>query len=86
MSETLTVKSESADISYLAGVVLVLMAGVFWSSMGLGIRMIEQANVWQILCYRSFSLSIFLFILITFRSGYQPIKTIQRSGIVGLSS
>lgn len=71
-------------LSYLNGVFLVLMAGVFWSTMGLGIRHIEQANVWQILCYRSFSLSIFLFVLISFRSGFKPIKTIKRSGIAGV--
>jgi len=83
MSETLTVKSESADISYLAGVVLVLMAGVFWSSMGLGIRMIEQANVWQILFYRSIALACFLFFIISFRSGYKPLRAIRSAGIAG---
>jgi len=84
MSETLTVKSESADISYLAGVVLVLMAGVFWSSMGLGIRMIEQANVWQILFYRSIALACFLFFIISFRSGYKPLRAIRSAGIAGV--
>lgn len=80
---TLTVKP-AASLSYLNGVLLVLMAGVFWSTMGLGIRNIEAANVWQILLYRSFSLSIFLFILISFRSGFKPIQTIKRSGIAGV--
>jgi drug/metabolite transporter (DMT)-like permease len=84
MSETLTVKSESADISYRAGVVLVLMAGVFWSSMGLGIRMIEQANVWQILFYRSIALACFLFFIISFRSGYKPLRAIRSAGIAGV--
>ena len=60
------------------------MAGVFWSTMGLGIRNIEEANVWQILCYRSISLSIFLFVLISFRSRFQPFRTIKRSGIAGV--
>lgn len=83
MSETLAVKPESADISYLTGVVLVLMAGVFWSSMGLGIRMIEEANVWQILFYRSIALACFLFCIISLRSGYKPLRAIRSAGIAG---
>ena len=70
-------------ISYFTGVVLVLMAGVFWSTMGLGIRYIEEANVWQILFYRSWALSAFLFLIITFRSQFQPFKTVRRAGISG---
>jgi len=71
-------------LSYLNGVLLVLMSGVFWSTMGLGIRNINDANVWQILCYRSFSLAIFLFVVISFRSGFKPISTIRKSGIAGV--
>ncbi len=84
MSKPSSDKETSASLSYFNGVLLVLMAGVFWSSMGLGIRHIENANVWQILCYRSFSLSIFLFFLISFRSGFKPLTTIKRSGIAGV--
>ena len=71
-------------LSYFNGVLLVLMAGVFWSTMGLGIRNIDDANVWQILCYRSVSLSIFLFIVIIVRSNYKPFATIKKSGIAGV--
>ncbi len=84
MSESSPGRKTPASLSYFNGVLLVLMAGAFWSTMGLGIRHIEEANVWQILCYRSFSLSIFLFILISFRSGFKPIQTIRRSGIAGV--
>lgn len=83
MSDTLTAEIETPGISYLNGVVLVLMAGVFWSSMGLGIRMIEVANVWQILFYRSIALAIFLFLVISFRSGFKPLQTIGRAGMAG---
>jgi len=83
MSEALAVKLESPRISYFVGVVLVLMSGVFWSSMGLGIRMIEQANVWQILFYRSIALACFLFCIITLRSGYRPLAAIRNAGIAG---
>lgn len=84
MTDTVLSAERPASLSYFQGVLLVLMAGVFWSTMGLGIRNIEDANVWQILCYRSFSLSIFLFILVSYRSGYKPLITIKRSGIAGV--
>jgi drug/metabolite transporter (DMT)-like permease len=83
MSETLAARLESPNISYFSGVVLVLMAGAFWSSMGLGIRMIEQANVWQILFYRSIALATFLFCIITIRSGYNPLRAIRSAGLAG---
>lgn len=72
------------SLTYVKGVLLVLLAGAFWSTIGIGIRSIEEANVWQILFYRSFSMSIFLFILISIRSGFKPVKTIKRSGIAGI--
>jgi len=83
MSEALATKLELPRISYLVGVVLVLMSGVFWSSMGLGIRMIEEANVWQILFYRSIALACFLFCIITLRSGFRPLAAIRSAGIAG---
>ena len=52
--------------------------------MGLGVRMIEQANVWQILFFRSIALATFLFVIITFRSGYKPLRTIRKAGIAGV--
>ena len=81
MPDALTARLESTNISYLNGVVLVLLAGVFWSSMGLGIRLIEEANVWQILLYRSLALAAFLFCIITYRSGFKPIAAIRKSGV-----
>lgn len=84
MSEVLAARLDKTSISYVQGVMLVLMAGVFWSSMGLGVRMIEQANVWQILFYRSIALSTFLFCIIGIRSGYKPFAVIRRSGIAGI--
>ena len=84
MSEVLAARLEKTGISYVQGVMLVLMAGVFWSSMGLGVRMIEQANVWQILFFRSIALSTFLFCIISVRSGYKPFAVIRKSGIAGI--
>jgi drug/metabolite transporter (DMT)-like permease len=83
MPEALAARLDLPRISYLGGVVLVLMAGVFWSSMGLGIRMIEQANVWQILFYRSIALATFLFCIISIRSDFKPLRSIRSAGIAG---
>ncbi len=70
-------------------VFFVLSAGVLWSTVGLGVRLIEDALVWQILLYRSISLSFFLYFVITFRSRESPFVQIQRIGfpavIAGLS-
>ncbi|MDA7423989.1 DMT family transporter [Thalassococcus lentus] len=71
------------------GVLFVFAAGVLWSTVGIGIRLIEDAVVWQILLYRSISLSLFLYFLILVRSGESPFVQIRRIGapasIAGLS-
>ena len=84
MAETLAVQIEAPRPSYLVGVVLVLLAGAFWSSMGVGIRLIETANVWQILLYRSMALALFLFAIIAWRSGYRPLQRIRKAGLAGV--
>jgi drug/metabolite transporter, DME family len=71
------------------GVLFVFAAGVLWSTVGLGIRLIEDAVVWQILLYRSASLSLLLYVFIRMRSGESPFAQIRRTGfpaaIAGLS-
>lgn len=72
--------------AYRRGVFLVLSAGVCWSLMGPGIRLIEVASVWQILFYRSLTLAPFLFLVIALRSNGNPFRAIRaagRSGVVG---
>ncbi len=64
---------------YKRGLLLVLIAGVLWSTVGLGIRIIQDAGVWQILLYRSVSLSVFLATVIYLRSGLSPIAIVVRS-------
>jgi len=54
------------DPNYSKGVLLVLIAGSMWSIAGLVIRLIDDANEWQILFYRSLTLSLFLFFYIGF--------------------
>jgi drug/metabolite transporter (DMT)-like permease len=84
LSDTLAARIESPGLSYVGGVALVLLAGVFWSSMGVGVRLIEAADVWQILFYRSAALAMFLFAIIAWRSGYRPLARIRRAGLAGV--
>jgi len=69
---------------YGEGVWLVFAAGVLWSTVGLGIRLIEDAVVWQILLYRSISLSVFLYIVIRLRSGESPFTQARRQGLASV--
>lgn len=81
-------ENRTAD-SHKHGILFVFAAGVLWSTVGLGIRLIDDAVVWQILFYRSISMSIFLYLVIRLRSGESPFTQIRRTGlpavIAGLS-
>ncbi len=81
--------SASNTDAHRHGVFFVFAAGVLWSTVGLGIRMIDDAVVWQILLYRSISMSFFLYVVIRMRSGESPFDQIRRGGapvvIAGLS-
>ena len=65
------------------GLIFVFMAGVLWSTVGLGIRLIDDATVWQILLYRSISLSLFLAIVIYLRSGRNLFIVVKAAGLPG---
>ncbi len=69
-----------SQISHKYGVLFVFAAGVLWSTVGLGIRLIETAVVWQILLYRSISMSLFLYFVIRLRTGESPFVQIRRIG------
>lgn len=78
--------SARATPAYRQGVALVFAAGVLWSTVGLGVRLIEDAVVWQILLYRSVSLSLFLYFVIRLRGGQGVLAQVRacgRAGIVG---
>ncbi len=63
---------------------LVFAAGVLWSTVGIGVRLIETANVWQILLYRSFSRSLFLLLIISCFKKSNPFKALFNTGYAGL--
>ncbi len=76
--------TQDGTTAYRRGVFLVLSAGICWSLMGLGIRLIETASVWQILFYRSLSLAPFLLLVITRRSNGGPFRAIRAAGLSGV--
>ena len=55
------------DADYARGVMLVALAGVFWSIGGLLIRLIEAASGWQIVLFRSLALALTLTLIIALR-------------------
>lgn len=69
------------NTSHRRGLVFVFTAGVLWSTVGLSIRLIEEASVWQILLYRSVALSVFLYVVIRLRSIESPFVQARRSGL-----
>ena len=71
------------SIEQRRGLIFVFMAGVLWSTVGLGIRMIDEATVWQILLYRSISLSLFLALVIYLRSRGNLLKVVKAAGLPG---
>lgn len=75
---------DTHDPARRRGMVLVFLAGVLWSTMGLGIRVIEEAGVWQIMFFRSLSLSLFLGSVIYIRSGRSPLAMARATGLAGL--
>ncbi len=83
MTDIARTNAPTSALTYRRGVLLVLLAGVFWSTMGLGIRSMEVANVWQILFYRSCALAPFLFILMAVRSRGSPVAVVRKAGIAG---
>ncbi len=76
--------TQDGTTAYRRGVFLVLSAGICWSLMGLGIRLIETASVWQILFYRSLALAPFLLLVITLRSNGGPFRAIRAAGLSGV--
>ncbi len=55
------------DAGYAFGVVLVALAGGFWSLGGILVRWIEAAGAWQIIFYRSLALALTLLLIVAVR-------------------
>jgi drug/metabolite transporter (DMT)-like permease len=55
-----------------------------WSFMGLTIRQIDTAGIWEILFWRSAGMLPVLLVLVALRSGAGPLVSIRRTGVAGV--
>ena len=54
---------------YRRGILQLVASGFFLSTSGIALRMIEQADGWQILFYRSLALSVTILLVLVFQKG-----------------
>lgn len=71
--------------AYRRGVLLVLLGSVCASWLGIGVRMVESASAWQILVYRSLSLSIFLTVFVAIHHHGRLPAAFRRAGPAALA-
>ena len=71
-------------MTYGKGVLLVVLAGLLWSFMGLAIRHIDTAGTWAILFWRSVGMVPVLMAFIAWRSGGHPVDRLRRVGFAGV--
>ena len=70
--------------SYGSGLFIVFLAGIFWSTQGIAVRLMENADAWQILFYRSISVSLFTFAIIWVTSNGKPFGVFREAGVAGV--
>ena len=72
------------DTAQIRGRALVLLSGGFWSIAGVGIRLIDTAGAWQILFYRSFTLTITVFTILAVRNRATMLDGFRIVGATGV--
>jgi DME family drug/metabolite transporter len=75
---------QNSSLSQRSGMTLVFVAGVLWSTVGLGVRFIANAEAWQILFFRSISLSLFLALVIYLMRRKNPLVLASQMGLNGV--
>lgn len=70
---------------YGTGVALCLAAGAIWSLMGLGLRQIEAASVWQILFWRSVGMIPVLLGFMWWTASGRPLAALRAVGLAGIA-
>ena len=71
-------------MKYGTGVALCLAAGAIWSLMGLGLRQVEAASVWQLLFWRSVGMVPVLLGFMWLTSKGRPIAALRAVGPAGI--
>jgi drug/metabolite transporter, DME family len=69
LSPAAIARRSADDAAYLRGVLLVVLAGSFWSLGGILVRLVEAAGAWQIIFYRSAALIPTLALIMAVRHG-----------------
>ena len=59
----------NAHLLYRRGILQLVASGFFLSTSGIALRIIEQADGWQILFYRSLALSVTILLVLVFQKG-----------------
>ena len=86
MNDALTQPASSAEITagrdpfYGRGVIMVMVAGVFFSTGGILVRLVEGAGPWQILLFRSITLSITIFAVLMVRHRGKVFAEFRKGG------
>ncbi|MFT4149182.1 MAG: DMT family transporter [Paracoccaceae bacterium] len=70
---------------YGTGVVLVAVAAVLWSGMGLAVRSIEEAGTWAVLFWRSAGMLPVLAGFVAWRSGGRIVAPMRAVGLTGVA-
>tara|TARA_Y100000739_G_scaffold59733_1_gene49125 strand:+ start:84 stop:965 length:882 start_codon:yes stop_codon:yes gene_type:complete len=65
---------------YIKGILFVLSAGICWSWLGVIVRLVEIANTWQILFYRSIGLVPILIFYLAIKTNKNPFKLLLQLG------
>lgn len=68
------------DSLYVRGIVLVMLAGGFWSLGGVLVRSVETATEWQIVFIRACALALALLFVLCVRHRSRVIAELQKSG------
>lgn len=76
--------SAHIDAGRLRGIILVLLAGAAWSTAGIIVRLLESAESWQIVFYRSAGLVPVLLVAIALRNQGRVLQAFRDAGFVAL--
>jgi drug/metabolite transporter (DMT)-like permease len=84
MNQSAVISESHLQSPYRRGVILVLCAGFLWSLAGVGVRLMESGDGWQIVFYRSAGLVPTLLLAIVIRNRGQVIQSFHRAGRIGV--
>lgn len=71
-------------MKYGTSVILVVLAGLIWSTQGLAIRQIDSTDTWAILFWRSAGTAPALLLAISLSSRGRPAEALRRAGLSGI--